>query len=196
MVTFTQVTNPAMLKYKEVSVGCRPNGHFHLKARNDGFSLFCFSGLSPEWSLSLVSANYKNRESSFSGLSPEWSLSLVNKYWSRWTYEFQWAVARMVTFTGVVATDRQGKCFSGLSPEWSLSLVLRTMKLQITCFSGLSPEWSLSPHSNCPICLLSGFQWAVARMVTFTELSPIEKTIKVFQWAVAQMVTFTEIGCM
>ena len=63
-------------KVENVSVGCCPDGHFHLFIK-------------------MIEDFYK----SFSGLLPGWSLSLDILEYEDDSILFQWAVARMVTFT-------------------------------------------------------------------------------------------------
>ena len=86
---------------------------------------------------------------------------------------FQWAVARMVTFTGTANKKDTAKLVSvGCCPDGHFHQIIFLLLLSF------------------------GFQWAVARMVTFTFSSPIFKILSKFQWAVARMVTFTPMALL
>ena len=105
---------------------------------------------------------------------------------------FQWAVARMVTFTFIFYRMYTSRRVSvGCCPDGHFHKLSQDIYGTPYCFSGLLPGWSLSQLSHIPVDLPKEFQWAVARMVTFTRVKQGERNPYEFQWAVARMVTFT-----
>ena len=148
---------------KMVSVGCCPDGHFHYSYRFQFKDFVRFSGLLPGWSLSHMKEKDSITQESFSGLLPGWSLSLLGIAVSGDTNKFQWAVARMVTCF-------QNSYFSSAHPLSRFTHFEHCRTRPWIARSGMLPGWSLSHVKPWLMRYLIEFQWAVARMVTFTLL--------------------------
>ena len=167
MVTFT-IVSVFILIVIVVSVGCRPNGHFHLMEERLTQILFLF-----QWAVARMVTFTPVPISSVNFFEFQWAVARMvtfTKYYHPWgeVIPFQWAVARMVTFTQMTAQDvlqqwfqwavARMVTFTNLKTEYSKSLMVSVGCRPnghfhtncgpdtqfVICFSGLSPEWSLS----------------------------------------------------
>ena len=156
MVTFTYSDGNKSV-HKRVSVGCRPNGHFHAELTDRGIELIQF-----QWAVAQM-VTFTSRNSVVLTIMDlfQWAVAQMVTFAFREIHlfvkaiMFQWAVAQMVTLDSIniiLATLPATGGFLRLKH-------CRTSPFGIAQ-SGMSPGWSLSLESSIQVIYQKLFQWA------------------------------------